>query len=344
MKARLTVLAAATALSMSVLTPAAQAGPAPDPKTERAKASKVAWGYVSSKKPKKSFYKKKAAVPVGRSGGSVHRAYYSLDISDAASEEVVSAVRLRIPVKAPNPCRRGGAPAVKVQQTRPFTAKTTWKKQPKVLRTLGTVKPKCSGKALELDLTKAAVRVLAQGDVTLGVRLVATNEKKAKKSLKLAHSAKLTVRASSSGDDDGDRGFGDPAVNRPQAVTGAALNGGGCRTGAAAPTIRTGTATFAGSTADADGGFIGLRVEWETVGDKGVQDSAMQFSTRNERRAFAITLPAGTFKKDGEYRWRLQGFDDFGGGPWTPWCEFEVDLPAAPVTPPADDEDAAKED
>lgn len=42
MKARLTAFAAATALSMSVLTPAAQAGPVPDPKTARAKASQVA--------------------------------------------------------------------------------------------------------------------------------------------------------------------------------------------------------------------------------------------------------------------------------------------------------------
>jgi len=333
-KARLTALTAVTALSMSVLAPAAQAEqPAPE-QTARAKASKLAWAYVSSKKPKKSFYKKKGAVPVGRSGKAVHRAYYRIDLSDAMSEDIVSSVRLRVPVKSPNACRRGGAPAVKVQETRAVSAKPTWKKQPKVVRTLGTVKPKCSGKVLDLDLTKAARRVLDQSGGSLSIRLVATNEKKAKNFLKLSSSAKLTVRAYSDNDDNGGGVFGDPARNVPQGVVNPSFNGGGCVVGAGRPEIAVADAAFGGTVADADGGFVGLRVEWETVGAKGAQDSKMQFSDPGEARALAVGLPVGTFKKDGVYRWRLQGFDDVQAGPWTGWCEFEVDLPAAPKPDP----------
>jgi len=334
-KARLTALTAVTALSMSVLAPAAQAEqPASEQTTARAKASKLAWAYVSSKQPKKSFYKKKGAVPVGRSGKAVHRAYYKIDLSDAMSEDVVSSVRLRVPVKSPNACRRGGAPAVKVQETRTISARLTWKKQPKVVRTLGTVKPKCSGKALDLDLTKAARRVLDRSDGSLSIRLVATNEKKAKNFLKLSSSAKLTIRAYSTNDDNGGGTFGDPARNAPQAVGGPSFNGGGCAVGAGRPEIAVANAAFGGTVADADGGFVGLRVEWETVGAKGAQDSKMQFSDPGEARAITVGLPAGTFKKDGVYRWRLQGFDDVQAGPWTGWCEFEVDLPAAPKPDP----------
>lgn len=335
MKARLTALTAAAALSTSLLAPAAQAAPAPGAPAARAKASpNVVWAYVTNKKPKKSFYKKKGAVPVGRTGGAVHRAYYRVDLGDVMSEDVVTSVRLRIPVKSPSACRRGGAPAVKVQQTRTLSGRPTWKKQPKATRTLGTVKPRCSGKALDIDLTQAARRVLAQGGDNISFRLVATSEKKTKKSLKLSHAAKLTLRAHSDNDDEG--GLGNPAANRPQPVADASLNGAGCQVGAAAPVIRDGAATFTGTTSDPDGGFIGLRVEWETVGGEGAPVSKMQFSAPNEPRNFTVDLPAGTFKKDGDYRWRLQGFDDFGGGPWTGWCEFEVDLPAAPpvVVPP----------
>ncbi|WP_106396762.1 DNRLRE domain-containing protein [Actinocorallia populi] len=349
MKARLTALTSVAVLSTSLLAPAAQADPASGTTAARAKASpNVTWAYVSSKKQKKSFYKKKGTVPVGRVGGAVHRAYYRIDLADVVSEDIVSSVRLRVPVKSPNACRRG-VPSVKVQQTRALAAKPTWKKQPKATRTLGTVKPKCSGKVLDLDFTQAARKVLEQGGDSLSFRLVATSEKKAKKALKLSHAAKLAIRAYSDNDGDGDGGFGDPAVNRPQAVANASLNGGGCQVGAGAPTIQTGTATFTGTTADADGGFVGLRVEWETDGAKGAQVSKMQFSGANEPRNFTITLPAGTFKEDGDYRWRLQGFDDFGGGAWTGWCGFEVDLPApppAPVVPPVAPPaaDAAQED
>ncbi|MEO3786335.1 DNRLRE domain-containing protein [Actinocorallia sp. B10E7] len=343
MKARLTALTAVTALSMSVLASAAAAEPAPEQTTARAKASKLAWAYVSSGQPKKSFSQKKGAVPVGRSGKAVYRAYYRIDLSDAMSEDVVSSVRLRVPVKAPNACRRGGAPAVRVQQTRTVPARPTWKKQPKVVRTLGTFKPKCSGKALDLNLTKAALRVLDQGGDNLSIRLVATDEKKAKNFLKLSHSARLTIRAYSNNNDDDGGAFGDPGANAPQAVGGASFNNGGCAVGPDRPEIEVGNAAFSGTVADADGGFVGLRVEWETVGENGTQDSKMQFSNPGEGRNLTVALPAGTFKKDGVYRWRLQGFDDVPArsGPWTDWCEFAVDLPAAPE--PAAPEPAAPE-
>ncbi len=343
MKARLTVLTGATVLSMSasltVLPPAAQAAQAPVQRAARAASPTVAWAYVSSKQQKKSFYKKKAAIPVGRSGGAVHRAYYKLDLSDAVSEDIVSSVRLRIPVSTPNPCRKGGAPAVKVQQIRSLAAKPTWKKQPKVTKTLATVKPKCAGKTLDLNLTKVAAGVLNGGGDSLSIRIVSANEKKAKNFLKLSYSAKLTVRAYSNGDTDGGA-FGDPAANRPGGVTGPGFSGGACVVGAGRPKLADPNVVFTGSVADPDGGFIGLRVQWEPllVGAAKAADSPIQFSDPNEARAFRVAPPAASFEDGKVYRWRLQGFDDFGGGEWTNWCEFSIDLadpPEKPVAEPA---------
>ncbi|ROO90719.1 hypothetical protein EDD29_8457 [Actinocorallia herbida] len=349
MKARLLAVVASVALTVSAF-PVAHAlfGPeeqdasetptAAAPAARKANGNKLVWTRVSSKQPKKAFYNKKTAAPVGKTAGSVNRAYFRMTLEDAVYEDHLDSVKLVVPVTKPNPCRKGGTPKVNVHLTGGISKKTTWKNQPKTVKKLATVKATCSSKSLELNITKVAAGILNKGNYTVTLRLSAANEKSAKGFVNFSNKARLVIRASS--DDAGGVG-GDPGANLPTPVEGASFTPAGaaapiaCGAGATRPVIAVATGTFGGTTADPDGSFIGLRAQWKpgaaAAADANLKValSGMQYSEPNEKRTFAFAAGDAAFA-EGIYSWRVQARDDVAASAWSGWCEFEVDLPAAP--------------
>lgn len=299
------------------------------PIAAQAPQNRLGWAYVSNKTPAKGYLNKKTYAPVGRSGKAVYRSYFRMSLAPAVGKDTVTYVRLRIPVVAPNPCREGGAPAVQVYLNRPLAKTVTWKKQPKAVKRLGVLKPVCSGKMLELDVTKAAVAILKQGGKSITLGMASTNEKNAKSSVRLSNAAALLIKAAdadpASPPPDPNDPLADPAKNPPAPVTDAASTIGACAQGAAAPTTAQTGAEFTGNVSDPDGGFVGLRIEWQTLagGPLSTAKSKMVYAEAAQPKPHKVTLPVATFA-DGTYRWRAQAFDDFRGGDWTPWCEFTV--------------------
>ncbi|WP_460305421.1 hypothetical protein [Actinocorallia aurea] len=357
MKARLLAVAASVAVAVSAF-PVAHALLGPEPEEPSAPAAsepavaaraangnKVAWARVSSKQPKTAFYNKKTTAPVGKTAGSVNRAYFRMTLEDAAYEDHLKSVKLVVPVLSPNPCRKGGTPKVTVHLTGGIGKKTTWKNQPKTVKKLGTVKAACASKSLELTITKAAAGILQKGGETMTLRLSAANEKSAKGFVKFANKARLVIRASS--DEVGGGVGADPGANVPTGVENASFTPAGgaaiaCGAGATRPVINVATGTFGGTASDADGGFIGLRAQFKPAAaavavpeaDLKAVLSGMQFSDPNEKRTFAFSAGDAPFVDGQVYSWRLQARDDVAAGVWSPWCEFEADLPGAPAPDP----------
>ncbi|MDX6742740.1 hypothetical protein [Actinocorallia sp. A-T 12471] len=347
MKARLLAAAASVTLAVTAFqVPAVQALPSgPDepkaPATARAaNGNKLVWARVSSKQPKKAFYNKKTTAPVGKTAGSVNRAYFRMTLADAYYEDNLHSVKLVVPVSSPNPCRKGGTPKMNVHLTAGISKKTTWKKQPKTLKKLGSVKAKCKSKALELTITKAAAAILEKGGDTITLRLSAANEKSAKGFVKFTNKARLVIRASS----DGGGGVGaDPGANLPTPVEAGSFTPAGaagpiaCGAGAGRPQTAAATGQFAGTTSDPDGGFVRVEAQWKaaTAGTTAALVNVLsgwQFSDPNEKRTFAFSAGAAPFAAPGIYSWRLRAVDDVAATGWTGWCEFEV--PAAAPAPP----------
>ncbi|GAA3213171.1 DNRLRE domain-containing protein [Actinocorallia longicatena] len=339
MRLRLTTMTAVAALALSVTqAPAADALPSAPAKAPVAKAAakvpapvnRIGWAYVKSTTPNKGYVFKKTSLPIGRKGKAVYRSFLRMNLSSAMDATKITSAKLRLPVLSPNPCKKNKNFAVQVFITSGLTKSVTWKKQPKGKR-WQWLKVKCSGKRLEVNVTKAAQKAVDAGRDYISFGLRADSEKDPRKFMTFSRNAQLLIKATFEEDPGGGNDPGpDPSVHVPVNVGNATAAGQGCGVGAGRPTIATPYVTFGGTTSDADGGFLGLRAEWRKGADGAVAgaNSKLRFTDPNEAVGFTVTT--GEVLTDGVYQWRVQGFDDVKGGAWTDWCEFEVTLPVVP--------------
>ncbi|GAB3276582.1 hypothetical protein GCM10027589_02190 [Actinocorallia lasiicapitis] len=347
MKVRLTSLTAVAALALSVMqAPVAHASvpaeAAAVPAVAAAKAAakrypgnRIGWAYVNKATPKKTYVFKKTPLPIGKKGKNLYRSFLRMDLSSATEAVKIKSVKLTVPVKTPNPCVKSKNYAVQVFIVKPLTKKATWKNQPKSLgKRWQWLKPKCSGKRLEVDVTRPARALLNNDQTSISIGLRADSEKDARKYMTFGRDAKLVIKATyESGN--GDPGTGpDPSTNKPNAVVNATAGGQGCAVGANRPKFATGDVGFSGTVSDADGGFVRLRAEYRKKGalDAKALEGKQKFTDQNQ----AVTSTAGVAGlENAVYEWRVQAADDVAGGAWSGWCEFEVAVPVAAAPPAA---------
>ena len=55
--------------------------------------------------------------------------------------------------------------------------------------------------------------------------------------------------------------------------------------------------------------------------------------------SFNVVIPDGALHDGGTYAWRVQGVDDVTSGPWSDWCEFNVDTTRPDKAPTVTSED-----
>ncbi|HEX2313538.1 MAG TPA: hypothetical protein VHJ17_07400, partial [Thermomonospora sp.] len=71
--------------------------------------------------------------------------------------------------------------------------------------------------------------------------------------------------------------------------------------------------------------FEWVRLDGTKIGEKDVDGYA--------RDRFRAWTPSGQFEDGQTYAWHVRASDETGPGPWSPWCEFTVDV-TPPQTPP----------
>lgn len=293
------------------------------PSAQRLSGVQLSWAMVKSRYPKQVFYDRRTQARVGYRNGGVIRSYFTMSLHSAAYQDRVRSVKFVLKGWSPSQCRKGGAPAVAVSQTHGFGKKTTWKNQPKTIRKIATVKFTCTAKELELNITKAARKVLSNGGEKITLRLSAANEKSRKGFLEFNEKARLII----AGPD------GTPGAVQNPSFTGADGQAVPCGHGAGRPTITVPTGTFAGTVANADG-YVGLSAQWRKGTDMGGGENAgyvsskMMFVKPNQPQPLTASAGPDAFRDGFVYSWRLVGIGAFTRSPWTDWCEFKVDLPA----------------
>ncbi|WP_116022151.1 hypothetical protein [Thermomonospora umbrina] len=264
-------------------------------------------------------------APVGRDvrARTTYRSFYRMDLRRLAGRSPAGA-KLRIPAVYPNRCGTR-APAVAIWETADFNGRTSWNRQPKWRKRLAVARAVCNGRRYEVDvsaLIAAAVKV-RRPFLTLGVLSTREGDRAAFVTLGNAPTITVALKPPPA-----------PPVPRPPTAPADVIStpGGACAAGAVRPTIGTTRPTLSAKIHDPDSRAVGARFEWRSLTGPRFGGHTGPMQAAGSRTS--TVAPADAFFDGYSYAWRVQGFDERASGPWSPWCEFTVELPAAALPDP----------
>ena len=105
-----------------------------------------------------------------------------------------------------------------------------------------------------------------------------------------------------------------------------------CVTGTARPYVNTATPLLQARVTDPDGASVRPEFAWSTTAGTAI-GTAQPTPGKASGALFATTVPAGAFANNGNYSWKVRGYDGTVWGPWSAACEFTVDTTAPSAAP-----------
>jgi hypothetical protein len=283
-------------------------------------AARAAWTKVSSKQPGVSYWNSTTDALVGTGPfGGAYRSYFTTDATAAPfAGRRVTAAALNLTKPGTAVCKPRKVDLYAV--TGPVTAATTWANQPAWGQRQGSATVDagryllCPAGSVALDATAAvAAAATSGGPLALGVR--ATDENDRFLPVRFDNGAVLAVTY----------------VPGPQLADRSTAPATDCATGAGRPAVNTTTPQLRATYTGPGVPNVAATFEWWTVNGAAPLGSATSDPVKLGTTA-AVDVPAKQLADGNAYKWRVRAGQGNDATPWSSWCEFTVQVPAA-VTP-----------
>ncbi|GII22579.1 hypothetical protein Pme01_21760 [Planosporangium mesophilum] len=291
-------------------------------------ANRGGWGLVDSATPDTHYWNVTNDIEAGTWNDGVDRvrSYLTMNAGSALAGAHVLSATLNLYEKWAPSC---DPRAVEVHESNgAVDANLTWNTQPGVgalQQSVSTAKgfspdgiggaSSCPAGTVGFDVTAATQKAANQGSSAVTLVVTAADETDTNSWKQFDNNPTLTITTNSI----------------PQQPTTASTTPAvACATGDARPYIGSTTPQLQVTTGDAEGSPLTTTFEWFVAGGSKIGQAS---ASRMAGSPVLVTVPAGAFADGGTYAWRAASNDGMDTGPWSPWCEFAVDV-TAPTTAP----------